>query len=104
MKELSSCFRWLEDGKPVEHFLEMIHVKPVEHFLKMIHVKRTDTESITSAITSYLQEKQIDIRLMQGMGFDGDATFSGRRTGVQARLRTLSPLQSLFTVEITYCS
>ena len=79
MEELFLCFRWLEDGKPVEHFLEVIHVT------------RTDAETITSAITSYLQEKQIDIGLMRGMGFDGAATFSGRRTGVQARLRTLSP-------------
>ena len=26
MEELSLCFRWLEDGEPVEHFLEEIHV------------------------------------------------------------------------------
>ena len=28
---------------------------------------------------------------MRGMGFDGASTFSGHRTGVQARLRMLSP-------------
>ena len=71
MEELSLCFRWLKDGKPVEHFLEVLHVT------------RTDAETITSAITTYLQEKQIGIRNMRGMGFDGAATFSGNRTGVQ---------------------
>lgn len=65
--------------------------KPVEHFLEVIHVTRTDAETITSAITTYLQEKQIDVRCMRGMGFDGAATFSGHRTGVQARLCMLSP-------------
>ena len=45
MEELSLCFRWLKDGKPVEHFLEVIHVT------------KTDAETITLAITTYLQEK-----------------------------------------------
>ena len=79
MEELSLCFRWLKDGKPVEHFLEVLHVT------------RTDAETITSAITTYLQEKQIGIRNMRGVGFDGASTFSGNRTRVQTRLRMLSP-------------
>lgn len=84
MAELSLCFRWLKDGKPVEHFLEVLHVT------------RTDAETITSAITTYLQEKQIGIRNMRGVGFDGAATFSGNRTRVQTRLRMLSPF-SIFS-------
>ena len=79
MEELSLCFRWLKDGKPVEHFLEVIHVT------------KTDAETITLAITTYLQEKLIDIRCMRGMGFDSASTFSGHRTGVQARLCMLLP-------------
>ena len=79
MEELSLCFRWLKDDKPVEHFLEVIPVI------------KTNAETITSAITTYLEGKHIDNRCMQGMGSDGPATFSGHRTGVQARLRMLSP-------------
>ena len=79
MEELSLCFRWIRAGKPVEHFLEVIHVK------------KTNAETLTSTITTYLRDKGIDIRRMRGMGFDGAATFSGRKTGVQTQLRKLSP-------------
>ena len=54
----------------------------VEHFLEVIHVIETDVETISSAITTSLQEKQIVIWCMRGMGFDGASTFSGCRTGV----------------------
>ena len=41
------------------------------------------------------KDKGINIEHMRGMGFDGAATFSGRKAGVQARLRKMAP-QALF--------
>ena len=81
MEELSLCFRWLKDGKPVEHFLEVIQV---------IHVTRTDAETITSAITTYLQEKQLMLGVCEEWVLTVLPLFQD--TGVQARLRMLSPL------------
>ena len=85
MEEISLCFRCWKDGKPAEHFL-------------VIHVTSTDDETIPLAITTHLQETQIDDRCMRGMGFDGACTFSRHRTGVQARLGMLSP----FAIVIHY--
>ena len=42
-------------------------------------------------ISGVLQEKIILLGRLIGMGFDGAATFSGDKTGVQRRLKELSP-------------
>ena len=42
MEEMSICFRWVENGETVEHFLEVIHLK------------RTDAETITTALQDYI--------------------------------------------------
>ena len=39
----------------------------------------------------YCREKNIQLGRLIGMGFDGAATFSGDKTGVQRRLKELSP-------------
>ena len=39
----------------------------------------------------YCREKNIQLGKLIGMGFDGAATFSGDKTGVQRRLKVLSP-------------
>ena len=52
-------------------------------------------ETIYSAIVSCLREKNIQLSKLVGMGFDGAATFSGKRSGVQMRLKTNAP-HSLF--------
>ena len=66
MEEMSICFRWVENGEAVEHFLEVIHLK------------RTDAETITTALQDYMKLKHINPACIIGMGFDGAATFSGR--------------------------
>ena len=48
-----------------------------------------------SSIISCLREKNIQLSKLVGMGFDGAATFSGKRCGVQMRLKTNAP-QALF--------
>ena len=77
--ELSLFCRWEEDGVPKEHFLEIIHLH------------KADAESIYSAIIDCLKQKNLHINKVIGMGFDGTSTFSGRLTGVQARLKKHAP-------------
>ena len=79
IEELSVFCRWEEDGLPVEHFLEIIHLK------------HADAESIHSALIECLKKKDLQVGRIVGMGFDGAATFSGKRSGVQARMKKLAP-------------
>ena len=64
---------------------------PVKHFIQIVPMKRADAESIHSALVECLREKSMPLNKITGMGFDGTATFSGSRTGVQTRLREQSP-------------
>ena len=79
-EELSICFRWIVDGRPEEHFLDILHVKEV------------DAASITQVLVSFMEEKHLDFscRRLVGQGYDGAATFSGCANGVQKRMRTHS--------------
>ena len=79
IEELSIFCRWMEDGKPVEHFMDIIPLK------------KADAESIYSLLVDWLTKRNIQLGKLVGMGFDGAATFSGKNTGVQARLRENSP-------------
>ena len=56
--------------------------------MTILHVKSTDADTITKAITSYLQEKNLNRRKLVGQGYDGAETFSGCRSGVQQKIRT----------------
>ena len=75
-EELSICFRWIVNGCPEEHFMTILHIKS------------TDADTITKAITSYLQEKNLNCRKLVGQGYDGAAKLSGFRSAVQRRIRT----------------
>ena len=77
--ELSLFCRWIEDGEPTEHFIDLLPIK------------RTDAESIYSALVECLKSKIIQLSNLFGMGFDGAATFSGKKSGIQARMKKHSP-------------
>ena len=62
-----------------------------EHFIEILPMKKANAESIYSALVEYCREKNIQSGRLIGMGFDGAATFSGDKTGVQRRLKELSP-------------
>ena len=79
IEELSIFCRWVEDGVPVEHFIELVPMK------------KADAESIHSALTECLKAKNIQLSRLIVMGFDGAATFSGRQSGVQQRMKKHSP-------------
>ena len=78
IEELSIFCRWVEDGQPVEHFLEIVPLKA------------TDAKTIYSAL-EFMKDKNIQISKLVGMGFDGAATFSGKHNGVQSLLKKDSP-------------
>ena len=79
LEELSIYYRWVENGLPVEHFLDILPFK------------RANAETITGALIACLKNKQITLTRLIGMGFDGAVTFSGKKSGVQTRLKMLSP-------------
>ena len=83
IEELSVFCRWVEDGEPVEHFF---------FFLPL---KKADAQSIYSSLINWLKQRNIQISKLVGMGFDGAATFSGKKKGVQARMKKNSP-QAIF--------
>ena len=64
---------------------------PEEHFIELLPLKKADAKSIYSALVEYCREKNIQLGRPIGMGFEGDATFSSDKTGVQRRLKELSP-------------
>ena len=76
--ELTICCRWVESGVPEEHFIEIFPLK------------KANAESIYSALVEYSREKNIQLGRLIGMGFNGAATFSGDKTGVQRWLNELS--------------
>ena len=79
IEELTICCRWVESGVPEEHFIEILPLK------------KANAESICSALVEYNRETNIQLGRLIGMGFDGAATFSGDKTGVQRSLKELSP-------------
>ena len=79
VEELSLFCRWIENGEPTEHFIDLLPMK------------RTDAESIYSALVECLKSKNIQLSNLIGMGFDGAATFSGKKSGIQARMKKYSP-------------
>ena len=60
-------------------------------FHRTCPMKKTDAESIHSAFVECLNSKNISLSKLIGMGFDGAATFSGKRTGVQERMKEHAP-------------
>ena len=63
---------------------------PEEHFIEILPLKKANAESIYSALVEYCREKNIQLGRLLGMGFDGAATFSGDKLGLQSKLRELS--------------
>ena len=79
VEELSVYCRWVEDGLPVEHFWEIIHLP------------KGDAVTLYSAVIDCLKQKNLQVKKIVGMGFDGANTVSGNRNGVQARVKKLAP-------------
>ena len=68
--------------------------------LKSYPLKKANARSIYSAIVEYCREKKIQLGRLIWMGFDGAATFSGDKTGVQRKLKELLLMHCLSTVTV----
>ena len=79
-EELSICGRWLEDSGKI-----------VEHFLGLVHVQKVDAEALTQSLLIFLNDKDIPLQKLRGLGFDGANTMSGERSGVQKRMKFHAP-------------
>ena len=79
IEELSVVCRWVENGLPVEHFIEIIPLK------------KADAQTIYVTQVDCLKVKGVQISKLIGMGFDGAATFSGKHKRVQTLLESNSP-------------
>ena len=58
----------------------------MEHFLEIVHLQQAEAESILSALEC-LKKKSLQVGKIVGMGFDGAATFLGKKSGVQASMK-----------------
>ena len=79
IEELSVYCRWVENGVPVEHFMEILPLK------------KTNAQSIYSMLLDWLKKKGLQCSKLIDMGFDGAATFAGKKSGVQACLKKHAP-------------
>lgn len=65
---------------------------PTDHFLGIVHVEKTDSETLLNAIQHFLIAKNIDVTKCKFVGFDGTNAMSGEVSGLQRRMRHLSPM------------
>ncbi len=66
IEELSVYCRWVENGVPVEHFMEILPLK------------KTNAHSIYSMLLDWLKKKDLQCSKLIGMGFDGGQHTLGR--------------------------
>ncbi|XP_052245734.1 uncharacterized protein LOC127854716 [Dreissena polymorpha] len=78
---MSIYFKWTTDSLTTE-----------DHFMGLVNVERTDAESLLNAINQFCIGKGIDIRRCRFVGFDGANVMSGEVSGLQRRIRHLSPI------------
>ena len=70
----------------------------MEHFLGLVSLTACDAASIFAVLKAFLADSDLDAGKLRGQGYDGAATFSGTKNGVQMRICTLAP-RALFV----YC-
>ncbi|KAE9530501.1 hypothetical protein AGLY_010963 [Aphis glycines] len=63
-----------------------------EHFLGFTKVEHVTGEYLADTILQILKEKNLDLALLRGQGYDGAANMSGAFKGVQSRIASLQPL------------
>ena len=67
----------------------------MKHFLGLVRFSACDAASIFAALKAFLADSDINAGKLRGQGYDGTATFSGTKNGVQMRIRILA-LRALF--------
>jgi len=70
IEEFSVAIRWVENGLPVEHFIELVRLL------------KADACTLYETLTDCIKKKGLVIGDMIEIGFDEAATFSGRHNGL----------------------
>ena len=70
----------------------------VSHFAHIAEIKHCDTAALTDAIIKYLEEKQIDVSKVAGLGRDGAIVMVGRHNAVGAMLKRSNPFKLHYVV------
>ena len=77
-------------GRAIHLWQMVVNGKPEEHFLTALHVHSTYAGTIVEALQSFFQQKQLDLRMLIGQGYDSVATFAGKISVVHKRIQTTS--------------
>ena len=85
IEELSVFCRWVEGER-------------VEHFFEILPLKKADAQSIYSPLINWLKQRNIQISKLAGTGFDGTATFSGKKKEFRQERKRTHHMLSLCTV------
>ena len=85
LEEMSIFCRWVENGLPVEHFIDIVPLKS------------TDAESIFTALIECLKQKGIKLAPLVGMGFDGAHPFLGSTLVYKPDLNSMLLMQCMYT-------
>lgn len=63
----------------------------VERFIGFFTLENSNATAFTEIILTELQKRNIDITLCRGQAYDGASVMSGIKSGLQTRIKTLSP-------------
>ena len=81
IEEMSICGRWFTSAGNIE-----------EHFLGLVPLDSCTAEHISAKLVEFMDRKGIQATKIRGQGYDGASTMSGKKSGVQLRMRaTCSP-------------
>ena len=78
-EELAICLRFVDKNKEIR-----------EEFVKFSLMATTSGKAVANEIISTLEEFDIDVSNARGQGYDGAASMSSERVGVQSRIREKS--------------
>ena len=81
LEQVSTVIRFVDSDKSIR-----------EDFLGFITVERITGEYLSTALLSWLEAHNIDVSFCRGQGYDGASNMSSSIAGVQARIRSVSPM------------
>ena len=81
LEQVSIVIRFVDSDKNIR-----------EDFLGFVTVERITGEALATALLSWLESRNIDVSFCRGQGYDGASNMSSSIAGVQARIRSVSPM------------
>ena len=79
--------------------LAIVGGKPKEHFMTILHV--TATDGATDALTSFIQDKQLDYQKLIGQAYNDAAVFQEGERVFKSECMQALLMHSIFTVPVT---